>query len=191
MPAREIALLRQVLESHCHLGIDGDGTCTIKEDNPHAPLKRVKIRHLGTHAFAFSPEAGQRPPRSRGPAKYSPLLSSTGDHNKACDAVIYCTVQNTHYLLLCELKSQSVSGHQEQFMATRCFLEYLHEVLRRLCDCTPIQRKVRHIVFNLKKTILNTLEKHPVRPHAVSRDDMVLLHQVHDGDTVGVGVLVS
>jgi hypothetical protein len=190
MPIKEINKLKEILESVAYAEPgDPHSCCFIKESARDAKLKKVEIRGLGLNSLIIYPEKGQGSDK-----RYSPILKKNPDshHNKACDAVILCTKNGKHYLILCELKSGRPSGFNEQFKATACFISYLRHLVYELYNCPVLERKTRHIVLNLRKHACQTLDKKPVSfKKTASPESEVHFVHIHNDAKIDIAQLIA
>jgi hypothetical protein len=126
-------------------------TLSIKEEDKQATLKLVQVVDVGTTAFLIKYDKGKFPGTS--------MFANHRSLHRGCDAIAFCEVDGTPYIMCFELKSSEPtrSGVIEQFRSAHCFLEYLDAVVRHYYRCGSIsQWERRYFVFhNQSDTPLN------------------------------------
>jgi len=109
-----------------------DSTLTIEERGKQATLKKIEVVSVGASAFSIKMDECGFP----GQAVFSPHPSL----HRACDALAFCEVDGSPYIICCELKSSEPTRHDvaEQFRSAHCFLAYLDILLTHYFNCQSI-----------------------------------------------------
>ncbi len=55
---------------------------------------------------------------------------------KSCDGIIFCEIDNQHYILAVELKSENPKDLQKKYKAVKLFLIFLNEILKMYYNIT-------------------------------------------------------
>lgn len=127
----------------------------IAEDDPSARLNRVILALGSGNWLAFSPDKMRgrpvefrpdgKPRVGSKPSIMSPLLATGSDlnHHKACDAMVVRVEEGKCQLVLIELKTTggNTRDHTKQFQSTRCFCQYVVELLKTFhgIDCGQLE----------------------------------------------------
>lgn len=123
----------------------------IKEKDINSKLKKVIIRGFENEnavKFCFD-----------GDKDLSPYLSQTGDHLKACDAVVLVEFDDNKYLIFLEMKSESLDKERimNQFKSSICFMDYCSSILKIFHSSHILdQCEKRFVVFHLPRPITKT-----------------------------------
>ncbi len=164
---------------------DKHTNANIKETDPSAKLRTLKITASNGDWFIFSPDKG------RGEKKLmSPLLAVGGghQHHRACDAVIVMLKQVGLQIIFVELKSNSPSGYVGQFQSTRQFTKYIFGLLNEFNNISFPNIEERFIVFHTSKTKKILLNKLPTKLKAFSKSSNDPMYPqkelVTDGQTI-------
>lgn len=139
--------LKQIIKSDAIL-CDGQQHChAILEEKNEAKLKKLTLSDIKANHLVIGLDDARKyslEDVTKGDLKkalsnivcMSPIFSTTSayDINRACDALLLeereegkCKVT---YI---ELKSDSPSGYESQFLSSSCFVSYLKEILIKLC----------------------------------------------------------
>ncbi len=164
----------------------------LEEKDPTAKLKKIIISELRPGMLALMIDEGRKIKWSGKSVAVcmSPLFTTTGDndHNCACDAVLVRELDGAACeLCYIDLKSDSPSGYEGQFVSTRCFFRYVQEILRELFAVEMTIRKERFIILHTDTSNARpSLGKRKTRfgPSAANRPGEPDKHIVRDGDTV-------
>jgi hypothetical protein len=125
-----------------------DAHVNLEEKNTEAKLKRLTISGLESGIIVLATDEGRK--TEKFPVCMSPLFSIDGkfDQNRACDAVFIKKMDDGYHVCYVELKSDTPSGYEGQFKSTKCFINYVCELSRILCQ-QPIQiSRERYVVFH-------------------------------------------
>ncbi|MBL0717043.1 MAG: hypothetical protein JJV89_03235 [Desulfosarcina sp.] len=121
------------------------------ETDKNSKLKKVEIMGFTTeNAIKFSFD---------GKKELSPYLSHSGNHLKACDAVLLAEIDDQNYLLFIEMKSESINKCRisKQFASSLCFMDYCDSIMKRFYKSDLIDRcKKRFVVFYKASSIHKT-----------------------------------
>lgn len=131
-----------------------NATLTIEERGKQATLKKIEVVSVGASAFSIKLDECGFP----GMAVFRPHPSL----HRACDALAFCEVDGSPYIICCELKSSEPTRHDvaEQFRSAHCFLAYLDILLAQYSNCQPIADwPRRYYVFH--SGTATPLNKHP------------------------------
>jgi hypothetical protein len=118
----------------------------IKEEGKQASLRKVQLIGVGQSAFAIQYDKCGFP----GNALFAPHATL----HRACDAIVFCEIEETPYILCCELKSTEPISEDTavQFHNARCFLDYLDSILKQYYDGNTIDNwSRRYFVFHDKE----------------------------------------
>lgn len=132
------------------VGADGAQVSAVwlEEKDPSAKLKKLKLTELEPGMLVLLIDEGRKVST---PICMSPLFNLNGvyDQNRACDAVI---VRKSHAsgveLFYIDLKSDTASGYEGQFKSTACFMRYICDLCKELCDYSIEVVRERYIVFH-------------------------------------------
>lgn len=141
----------------------------IEEHDVITKLTKVTISELKPGIIILKIDAGRKV--MQGGRKIldcmSPLfnISSSSDHNCACDAVIVHEQSDGDCgIAYIELKSDSPTGYAGQFKSTRCFMRYIAALLHDLFDVPMHIKRERFIVVHTdSKNAQASLGKRPTR----------------------------
>ncbi len=113
-----------------------------RETDKNSKLKKVENMGFATESavkFSFD-----------GKKELSPYLSQSGNHLKACDAVVLAEIDDQNYLLFIEMKSESPDKDKicRQFASSLCFMDYCDSIMKRFHKSDLIAKcKKRFVVF--------------------------------------------
>ena len=113
-----------------------------RETGKNSKLKKVEIMGFATESavrFSFD-----------GKKELSPYLSHSGNHLKACDAVLLAEIDDQKYLFFIEMKSESLNKDRicRQFASSLCFMDYCDSIVKRFYKRDLIPKcKKRFVVF--------------------------------------------
>jgi hypothetical protein len=84
-------------------------------------------------------------------------LINEGKYKKACDAILFCKVNNKDYIFIIELKSNELNLNEviQKFRNAKCFIEYLRVILKcyHNIDIPDIDNnKIISLLFDRKLT---------------------------------------
>jgi hypothetical protein len=176
---------------HALLGcVHADGTkvsAAILEEKDMAKLKKLTISELKPGMLLLTTDEGRK--REKGAACMSPLFKEDGtfDQNRACDAVLLRKADDGLHVCYIELKSDSPSGYEGQFVSTYCFMRYLKALSENLCGCPLNIVRERYVVFHTDSSSKRSRGKkqkmrfHPLSANTAKSPDMFC---VADGDSV-------
>lgn len=120
----------------------------ILEEKNEAKLKKLTISGLTDGMMLLATDDGRK--REKGAACMSPLFKEDGRHdqNRACDAVLLRKMDSGIEVCYIELKSDSPSGYEGQFVSTFCFMQYVKALSEHFCDCQLNIIRERYVVFH-------------------------------------------
>lgn len=101
------------------------------------------------------------------------LINNVTDIKKACDAIIFCEVNNQNYIFLVEMKSKNKEGVHEKIKSTEAFLAFLDVILKN-------HYKIQLIDNIIVKNILFDRKVNKGKPNKVSQKDVTFFHQGFD-----------
>jgi hypothetical protein len=132
------------------IGADGAQVSDVwlEEKEHSAKLKKLKITGLDKSMLVLLTDEGRKVST---PICMSPLFLFDGmyDQNRACDAVIVRQVpQGGIDLFYIDLKSDVATGYEGQFKSTACFMRYVCDLCKQLCDYSVDIVRERYIVFH-------------------------------------------
>ena len=139
MPSEGLTMLGQLFGRN-RLHLVKDGCVIIEENGKQASLKKMQIDGVGTTAVALCfDKAGHNTP-----------FSDWHSVRKACDAILFCRLENDGYILCFDLKSgqPSKKDYIDQLKSAQCFVDYTVSILQNFhqLDCRHWQR--RFFVFH-------------------------------------------
>lgn len=120
-----------------------NATLHIEEKQKSAKMKLAKIASVGASAFSIKYDLCAFPGQT--------LFAKHPSIHRACDAIAFCEVEGTPFILCFELKSSEPTRHEvtEQFRNAHCFLEYLDVLLENYCQGKSIKSwERRYFVFH-------------------------------------------
>jgi hypothetical protein len=126
----------------------------LQENDPAAKLKKLTLSELSGGILVIGPDQGRVINDKSGKKVaecLSPLfcVSSTHDHNRACDAVLVrLAADGKVEIFYIDLKSDSPSGYVSQFQSTRCFMHYACHILRDLYNESADIGRERFVIFH-------------------------------------------
>lgn len=181
----ELAALRALLGC-----IVADGTQVsdvILEEQNEAKLKKLTISELSPGVVVLATDEGRK--RDKEPACMSPLFKVDGDYdqNRACDAVVLRKAGDGLQVCYIELKSDSPSGYEGQFLSTHCFIRYVKALSEKLCDCPIHISRERYVVFHTDssgKRPRGKKQKTRFKPQSANTPTSPDMFCVRNGDTV-------
>jgi hypothetical protein len=108
-------------------------TLRIEEKHKSAKMKLAMIASVGASAFSIKYDLCAFPGQT--------LFAIHPSIHRACDAIAFCEVEGTPFILCFELKSSEPTRHEvtEQFRSAHCFLEYLDVLLKNYCPGKSIE----------------------------------------------------
>lgn len=134
--------------------LPNNATISIQEKGKQATLKSVHIVSVGASAFSIKLDECGFPGHA--------VFNIHPSLHRACDAIAFCEVDGSPYILCCELKSSEPSRSEvaEQFRSAHCFLAYLDVLLGQYfkCELTKTWPR-RYFVFHSGQAI--PLSKRP------------------------------
>jgi hypothetical protein len=125
-----------------------DSHVNLEEKSENAKLKKLTVSGLEKGIIVLATDEGRK--TDKFPVCMSPLFSVDGkyDQNRACDAVFIKKMDDGYHVCYVELKSDSPSGYEGQFKSTKCFIAYVCELSKNLCE-QPIKiTRERYVVFH-------------------------------------------
>ena len=119
----ELEALRALLG--CILADGARVSDAILEERNEAKLKKLTISELAPGMLLLATDEGRK--RDKAPPCMSPLFKDDGvfAQNRACDAVLVRKADDGLQVYYIELKSDSPSGYEGQFVSTQCFMRYV------------------------------------------------------------------
>lgn len=122
------------------------------------------------------------------------VFKSGHNARRACDAVIFCHIDNEAYILILDLKSSipSDENHIPQLVSGDCFADYLLAVLERfeqLKVTSGWQR--RYFIFHCGNNKRTTLPYYAENPPNNNRADKAHIFCVNNGDIVPLRKLLG
>lgn len=129
------------------------GRVIVEEHGKQASLKKIQIAGVGAQAVALCfDKAGHHTPFANGQSC-----------RRACDAILFCALENEGFILCFDLKSGTPSqGDFAQLQSAHCFVDYILSILWHFhkVDCRKWQR--RYFVFH--DAGAGSMAKEPDRP---------------------------
>jgi len=102
------------------------------------------------------------------------LINDVTDIKKACDAIIFCKVNNQNYVFLVEMKSDDSEGIIEKIRSTEAFLAFINTILRNHYKIQLIGNvHIKKILFDRKVNKGKSI-------NVVSKRDINFFHQGFD-----------
>ncbi len=136
----------------------------VKESAKDSDLKKVTITGVNDDAVALDFDK----------------MGHTGRHvfntqhkkvHKACDAMIFCKLENKYFVLFCELKTSLSDARKDitQLRSSYCWLKYLQAILEEFENLSIANWERRYVTFHHTNFIPKhlTLNK-PSRKHSPS-----------------------
>lgn len=125
----------------------------INETDETTKLHKVTLSELGPGMLVLKVDEGRKVKHNGRLVAVcmSPLLTTTGDttHNRACDVVIVRELSGaTGELYYIDLKSDSPTSYEGQFISTRCFFRYVQELARQFLAVEMTICKERFIILH-------------------------------------------
>lgn len=154
--------LRQLLNPGVISGLDTTHIMTanvkLKEDNVNAKTKEILVNIPTHNALVFQLDKKTKPHRAVCVKSFFILNCSKKYLNCACDYVIAFIINNKLWFVLCELKSDSVSGATQQLYYSTPFIEYIVSLLKYHCKQT-ITHEIRYVLFSTNPKLAKTLTR--------------------------------
>ena len=159
----------------------------ILEEKNEAKLKKLTISKLAPGMLLLATDEGRK--RDNAPACMSPLFKNDGDYdqNRVCDAVLLRKVSDGLHVYYIELKSDSPSGYEGQFLSTHCFMRYVALLSEKLCGFRIHISRERYIVFHTdssNKRPRGRKERTRFKPQSANTPATPDMFCVTNGDTV-------
>jgi hypothetical protein len=159
----------------------------ILEEKNEAKLKKLTISDLTDGVLVLGTDEGRR--REKASACMSPLFKDDGSHdqNRACDAVLLRRADTGLEVCYIELKSDSPSGYEGQFVSTFCFMRYVQALCEHLCACPLAIVRERFVVFHTDrsgKRPRGKKQKTRFTPHEANTAKAPDMFCVANGDSV-------
>lgn len=159
----------------------------ILEERNEAKLKKLTISALAPGMLLLATDEGRK--RDKAPACMSPLFKDDGAfaQNRACDAVLVRKADDGLQVYYIELKSDSPSGFEGQFVSTQCFMRYVEVLAEKLCDCPLRISRERYVVFHTDSSGARPLgkkQKTRFKPQSANTPTSPEMICVRNGDTV-------
>jgi len=177
-----LAAINQIINSDKRYEIKGS-SILIKETDKSATLKKVEITgvDLNTVAFEFD---------KSGHTGKAFNITHKKVH-KACDAIIFCQLDDEYFILFCELKTSVPSDgkHVVQLRSGLCWVQYLRAILNEFEGIDMSHWQYRYIVFHKNQYLPKTLTS--IAPIANQQPRTPLLCQVDDGEKVSLRKLLQ
>lgn len=124
----------------------------LKEKDPIAKLKKLHLSELDNNMLVLAIDEHRKIKNRQGKVLkvcMSPLFSEQDyGHNKACDAVILRKAENGLEICYIDLKSDDPRGFEKQFKSTQCFMHYLFDLSKSLCNVEIQIIKERFVIFH-------------------------------------------
>lgn len=159
----------------------------ILEERNEAKLKKLTISALAPGMLLLATDEGRK--RDKAPACMSPLFKDDGayDQNRACDAVLLRKASDGLQVCYIELKSDSPSGYEGQFLSTHCFMRYLAVLSDKLCGYPIRISRERYVVFHTDtsgKRPFGRKQKTRFKPQSANTPTSPDMFCVGNGETV-------
>lgn len=160
-----------------------EGLVTIEERDPGASLNEVKLRGvLYPDIVALKLDV---------PGKRITSYLNPGEEfiNKACDCIAFLSVEDSNYILFCELKSKSVNMRDclIKFRNSRCFARYLLSLVEEFYPSELEQFKDVYVLFDQKKKTQKTLTKgRKITSTRVNGDYIYLVRHLKNNEFLNV-----
>jgi hypothetical protein len=125
---------------------DKDTTVCIEHDK-NSKLKKLHISELNSKMLLLQLDNGLKKHHCIG---FTPLFHALDDcdHNRVCDAVLLKATEKGLAVTYLELKSDNSTGYVGQFKSTSCFMKYLEELLKNICNINSKIYSQRYVVFH-------------------------------------------
>lgn len=139
--------LSQLIHQEAHIFFD-DKNKVVRIEEPQN-TKSTQLRSViikGIQNFYFALKLDHEKHKFLGS-----LINDVTDIKKACDAIIFCQVNNQNYIFLVEMKSDDSEGVAEKIKSTEAFLAFLEVILQNHYKIQIIDNvKIRNILFDRK-----------------------------------------
>jgi len=177
-----LAAINQIINSDKRYEIKGS-SILIKETDKSATLKKVEITgvDLNTVAFEFD---------KSGHTGKAFNITHKKVH-KACDAIIFCQLDEDYFVVFCELKTSVPSDekHIIQLTSGMCWVQYLQAILNEFEGIDMSNWQYRYVVFHKNQYIPKTSTN--IVPIANQKPNAPLLCQVDNGERVPLRKLLQ
>lgn len=160
------------------------------EHDKNSKLKKLNISELNSKMLLLQLDNGLKKHNCIG---FTPLFNALDDcdHNRVCDAILLKATEKGLAVTYLELKSDDSTGYVGQFKSTSCFMKYLEEILKNICNINSKIYSQRYVVFHTDSQnagrggfqLRKTTQFNPLRPNA---PDSAHKYVVRSGDTVRV-----
>ena len=141
---------------------------TIKEDDPAAKLKEVRLTGFESATVAFRLD-------HKGKRVSEFINAACKNINKGCDAIIITSSEGNGYIFICELKSESPKGYREQMLASSAFVKYLNAMLDNFFGLTLGKFKIKYILFYKKRINKRRLRHSAIPPEKKQKGRLTIL----------------
>ncbi len=167
----------------------------LKEEDKEAKLKKLTLKDLKQNMLVITPDKGRKVSDKEDKTIatcMSPLFKATSkfETNRACDGLLLKENEGGHCdIVYIELKSDVPSGYEGQFKSTRCFMRYLKELLKDICQQEMHVTSERFVIFHTdKENSRSTLQKRGTRlsPKKPNQPDNPDKHIVRDNSEIAV-----
>lgn len=191
-----INTLKEILKENIIIA-DGNqhSHAILKEEDESAKLKKLTLKDLTQNMLVITPDKGRKVIDKKNKTIatcMSPLFKATDkfEINRACDGLLLKENDNGHCdIVYIELKSDKPSGYEGQFKNTRCFMRYLKELLKDICQQEMQIASERFVVFHTDKENAHlTLQKRGTRPSPkkANQPDNPDKHPVRDNSEIAI-----
>jgi hypothetical protein len=135
----------------------------LEEKDPSAKLKKLMLTELDSGVIVLEPDKGRKIGTTVCMSPLFHLEDGTYGQNRACDAVVIRQSKQKKgiELFYIELKSDAPSGYEGQFKSTACFMRYVCDLCKQLCDYSIEVVRERYIVFHTDSSGKKTLGPRP------------------------------
>ncbi len=144
----------------------------LKETHPDAKLKKIDIKGLDSYnTLAFKLDV-----RGKRISEY--LNPSTPEINKACDGIIFTSIEDKWYIFICEMKSDKPKYTEviAKYKNTKLFVHFILSLLEEYYDY-PQKPEIKYVLFDTKKGSNKTPTK--VKKLEANKIDGYNIYQVH------------
>ncbi len=179
-------LLSCIQADGCHVS-----HVNIEEKDELAKLKRLCLSELKPQMLVLAIDEARKVKNDKNQTLrvcMSPLFSEQDyGHNKACDAVLLRKTEAGIEIYYIDLKSDNPSGFERQFKSSQCFMRYLFDLAKSLCNIEIQIIKERFIIFHTDSKDASRFGLKPktrFSPKSANKPDSPEMFCVRNGETV-------
>lgn len=163
-----------------------DSAISIVETGKQATLKSISLVSTGQHALALKLDECGFPGQK--------VFIEKHEMHRACDAIVFCLVEQEPYILCLEMKSTEPNrvDAAKQFKSAVCFLDYLDSLLRTFHGLSLDGWSRRYFLFHNQGK--NRLAKPPLLEKNLAANDApekALFWPVKNGERMYLRKLVG